>query len=78
MFLYLICFCRSNVASCIGSQTDVKKMGVMTPNQVLVQSLQARGVGCLCGNIKDVLDACVEDTIHLSKKYKAMARGKDD
>jgi translation elongation factor EF-4 len=63
-------FCRSN-ASCVGCRTDVMEMGVMTPNQVPVQSLQAREVGCLCRNINDVLDACVEDTIHLSKKYKA-------
>jgi hypothetical protein len=67
---YLDFFRRSN-ASCVGCRTDVMEMGVMTPNQVPVQSLQAREVGCLCRNINDVLDACVEDTIHFSKKYKA-------
>ena len=60
------------------AEHDVTEIGVMTPNQVQVESLQAGEVGYLCGGIKDVLDARVGDTICLSKEFKARAAiGKD-
>ena len=60
------------------AEHDVTEIGVMTPNQVPVESLQAGEVGYLCGGIKDVLDARVGDTICLSKEFKAnVAIGKD-
>ena len=53
------------------AEHDVTEVGVMTPNQVPVETLRAGEVGYLCGSIKDVLDARVGDTICLSKEYKA-------
>lgn len=60
------------------AEHDVTEIGVMTPNQVPVDSLQAGEVGYICGGIKDVLDARVGDTICLSKEFKAkVAEGKE-
>jgi GTP-binding protein LepA len=55
------------------AEHDVTEVGVMTPQQVPVECLQAGEVGYLCGGIKDVLDARVGDTICLSKEYKTAA-----
>jgi GTP-binding protein LepA len=57
------------------AEHDVTEVGVMTPNQVPVTTLQAGEVGYLCGSIKDVLDARVGDTICLSREYKATIQG---
>jgi len=56
-----------------GAEHDVTEVGVMTPQQVPVTSLQAGEVGYICGSIKDVQDARVGDTITLSTQYKAAA-----
>jgi translation elongation factor EF-4 len=48
----------------------VTEVGIMQPNQVPVDCLRAGVVGCLCGSIKDVLDARVGDTITLSSELK--------
>lgn len=52
------------------AEHDVSEIGVMQPNQVPTQALRAGEVGYLWGNIKDVLDARVGDTIVLSKEYR--------
>ncbi|GAX09649.1 hypothetical protein FisN_19Lh113 [Fistulifera solaris] len=52
------------------AEHDVSEIGIMQPNQVPTQALRAGEVGYLWGNIKDVLDARVGDTIVLSKEYK--------
>jgi len=56
-----------------GAEHEVTEVGVMTPQQVPVTSLQAGEVGYICGSIKDVQDARVGDTITLSTQYKAAA-----
>lgn len=57
-----------------GAEHDVTEVGVMTPNQVPVSSLQAGEVGYMCGSIRDVRDARVGDTVVLAKEDKiAMA-----
>jgi GTP-binding protein LepA len=53
-------------------------VGIMQPNQVPVQTLRAGEVGYMWGNIKDVLDARVGDTMVLAKEFKeARASGKE-
>lgn len=60
------------------AEHDVTEVGVMTPQQVPVDSLSAGEVGYICGSIKDVLDARVGDTICLSKQFKeGVAEGKE-
>jgi len=60
------------------AQHDVTEVGVMQPQQVPVDMLQAGEVGYICGSIKDVLDARVGDTICLASQYKeALAAGQD-
>jgi GTP-binding protein LepA len=60
------------------AEHEVTEVGVMTPKQVPVESLQAGEVGYICGGIKDVLDARVGDTICLAKEYKeAVSEGKE-
>lgn len=60
------------------AEHEVTEVGVMTPKQVAVESLQAGEVGYICGSIKDVLDARVGDTICLSKEFKEnVAQGID-
>lgn len=60
------------------AEHEVNEVGIMTPNQVPVPTLRSGEVGYLWGNIKDVLDARVGDTIVLAKEYKeARAKGKD-
>lgn len=50
----------------------------MQPNEVPVDCLRAGEVGYIWGNIKDVLDARVGDTIVLASEYKReRAAGKD-
>jgi GTP-binding protein LepA len=61
-----------------GAEHEVTEVGIMQPNQVPVDCLQAGEVGYLWGNIKDVLDARVGDTISLSSEFKKnKATGKD-
>eukprot|EP00978_Attheya_sp_CCMP212_P024959 scaffold79331_cov42-Attheya_sp.AAC.2 len=55
------------------AEHEVTEVGILTPNQNPVPSLQAGEVGYLCGSIKDVLDARVGDTMTLSTEYKAAA-----
>jgi GTP-binding protein LepA len=60
------------------AQHEVTEVGVMTPNQVPMESLKAGEVGYLVGSIKDVLDARVGDTICLASQYKeAQTKGKN-
>mmetsp|Transcript_17149 Transcript_17149/g.28496 ORF Transcript_17149/g.28496 Transcript_17149/m.28496 type:complete len:667 (+) Transcript_17149:118-2118(+) len=60
------------------AEHEVTEVGVMTPKQVPVDSLQAGEVGYICGAIKDVLDARVGDTICLAKQFKeAVTEGKE-
>jgi len=64
------------LASC--AEHEVTEVGIMQPNQVSVDSLQAGEVGFLCGGIKDVLDARVGDTIVLTREFKeGIAKGMD-
>lgn len=56
------------------AEHEVAEVGVMQPNQVPVESLRAGEVGYLWGNIKEVLDARVGDTITLASEYKACAK----
>jgi GTP-binding protein LepA len=53
-----------------GAEHDVTEVGVMTPQQVQVDTLRAGEVGFICGSIKDVLDARVGDTMVLAKQFK--------
>lgn len=57
-----------------GAQHDITEVGVMTPNQVPMESLKAGEVGYLVGSIKDVLDARVGDTMCLSSQYNALQK----
>jgi GTP-binding protein LepA len=52
------------------AEHELSEIGVMTPQQVPVPTLRAGEVGYLWGNIKDVLDARVGDTIVLASEYK--------
>lgn len=64
--------------SASGAEHDVTEIGIMQPQQVPVDSLRAGEVGYFWGNIKDVLDARVGDTMVLAKQFKeAKAAGKD-
>jgi GTP-binding protein LepA len=61
-----------------GAEHELTEVGIMQPNQVSVDSLQAGEVGFFCGGIKDVLDARVGDTICLQREYRdGLAQGKD-
>lgn len=60
------------------AEHDVTEVGVMQPNQVPVPELQAGEVGYLWGNIKEVLDARVGDTIVLAKEFKELSKGITD
>lgn len=53
------------------AEHDVTEVGIMQPSEVQVECLQAGEVGYLWGNIKDVLDARVGDTIALVREYKS-------
>lgn len=53
-----------------GAEHEVTEVGIMQPNQVPVDSLRAGEVGYFWGNIKDVLDARVGDTMVLAKEFK--------
>ena len=60
------------------AEHEVTEVGVMQPNQIPIDKLQAGEVGYIWGNIKDVLDARVGDTIVLAREYKqAKAAGHD-
>lgn len=52
------------------AELDISEVGIMQPNQVPVPTLRAGEVGYLWGNIKDVTDARVGDTIVLAKQFK--------
>lgn len=52
------------------AEHELSEIGVMTPQQVPIPTLRAGEVGYLWGNIKDVLDARVGDTIALASEYK--------
>ena len=52
------------------AEHEVSQVGIMQPNQVPVPILRAGEVGYIWGNIKDVLDATVGDTIVLASEYK--------
>jgi GTP-binding protein LepA len=56
------------------AEHEVSEIGIMQPNEVPVAALQAGEVGYLWGNIKDVLDARVGDTITLASEYKAASK----
>ena len=59
------------------AEHEVTEVGIMQPNQVPVDCLQSGEVGYLWGNIRDVLDARVGDTIALASEYKqARSAGK--
>lgn len=63
-----------------GAEHEASEVGFMQPNQVPLKCLRAGEVGYLWGNIKDVLDARVGDTIVLAKEYKerkAKVQGND-
>jgi len=60
------------------AEHEVTEVGVMTPNQVPVESLRAGEVGYIWGNIKDVMDARVGDTMTLAKEYKVRKSAGDD
>jgi len=60
-----------------GAEHEVSEVGIMQPNQVPVDTLHAGEVGYFWGNIKDVLDARVGDTMVLAKQYKE-ERAKDN
>jgi len=49
---------------------QVSELGVLTPHQTPVNILRAGEVGYLWGNIKDVTDARVGDTVVLATDYK--------
>jgi GTP-binding protein LepA len=53
-----------------GMEYDVLEVGIMTPNQIQVDSLRAGEVGFLSAAIKSVDDARVGDTITLASKYQ--------
>jgi len=60
------------------AEHEISEVGVMQPNQVPVEQLRAGEVGYLWGNIKEVLDARVGDTMTLASEYKqAKAAGSD-
>lgn len=52
------------------TEHDAIEIGIMTPNQTPVQELNSGEVGYFWGNIKDVNDARVGDTIVLAKQYR--------
>ena len=52
------------------AEHDITEVGVMTPQQVQVDTLRAGEVGYICGSIKDVTDARVGDTMVLAKEFK--------
>jgi GTP-binding protein LepA len=52
------------------AEHEVTQVGVMQPNEVPVPLLRAGEVGYLWGNIKDVMDATVGDTIVIASEYK--------
>lgn len=54
------------------AEHDAVEIGIMTPNQTPVQQLNSGQVGYFWGNIRDVLDARVGDTIVLAKQYKEL------
>eukprot|EP00934_Nitzschia_sp_Nitz4_P001879 Nitzschia sp. Nitz4//scaffold73_size107353//8008//10221//NITZ4_004306-RA/size107353-snap-gene-0.90-mRNA-1//1//CDS//3329557434//1879//frame0 len=58
-----------------GAEHTATELGVMTPQQVKVDMLQAGEVGYLCGSIKDVQDARVGDTICLAKEKEESTKG---
>jgi GTP-binding protein LepA len=60
------------------AEHDVTEVGVMAPKQIPVDQLQTGEVGYLWGNIKDVLDAPVGDTIVLAKEFKELSKGISD
>jgi GTP-binding protein LepA len=60
------------------AEETISEVGIMQPNQVPVDTLRAGEVGYLWGNIRDVANARVGDTIVLSRQYKeAVAQGKE-
>lgn len=60
------------------AEHEVTEVGIMQPNQVPVDTLRAGEVGYIWGNIKEVTDARVGDTIVLAKEFKeGKAAGKD-
>jgi GTP-binding protein LepA len=54
------------------TEHDAIEIGIMTPNQTPVAQLNSGEVGYFWGNIKDVNDARVGDTIVLAKEYKEL------
>lgn len=54
------------------AEHEVTEVGVMTPQQVEVDTLRAGEVGYMCGSIKDVTDARVGDTMVLSYDFKSL------
>ncbi|KAL7556898.1 hypothetical protein ACA910_003857 [Epithemia clementina (nom. ined.)] len=52
------------------AEYEVSEIGIMQPNQVPVDTLRAGEVGYIWGNIREVTDARVGDTIVLAKQYK--------
>ena len=60
------------------AEHEISQVGVMSPQEIPVDLLQAGEVGYLWGNIKEVLDARVGDTIVLAKEYKERAKAITD
>jgi GTP-binding protein LepA len=56
--------------SASAAEHEVVEVGILQPNQTPVATLQAGEVGYFWGNIKDVMDARVGDTVVLAKQYK--------
>jgi GTP-binding protein LepA len=52
------------------AEHEITEVGVMTPTQIPVTSLQAGEVGYMCGSIKNVEDARVGDTVVLAAEFK--------
>ena len=60
------------------AEYEVSEVGIMQPNQQPVETLRSGEVGYIWGNIREVTDARVGDTIVLAKEYKeAKASCKD-
>lgn len=56
------------------AEHEVTEVGIMQPNEVAVEVLQAGEVGYIWGSIKDVNDARVGDTIALASEFRTNKR----
>lgn len=58
-----------------GAEHEVTEVGIMQPRQIPVDCLRAGEVGYMWGNIKDVTDARVGDTIASAAEFKQSKSG---